>query len=485
MTTRNSQLSTQNSKLPTRNSYLNPSMLPFPFCPGCGHHTTLKALDRALVSLQWDPHTVVIVTDIGCVGLSDRYFHTNAFHGLHGRSITYATGIKLANPDLHVLVLIGDGGCGIGGNHLINAARRNVGITVLVANNFNFGMTGGQHSVLTPHGATTSTTRAGNPEQPLDLCATVGVCGAGFVARSTVFDKGLPDLIAQALRHDGFALIDIWELCTAYFSPNNRFTKKDMFELLEYGGWATGVLAQNDRPEYARTCRQRREGDEEREGRTWPILEPRFAANLEKRLNVMIAGAAGGKVRSAGHLLARGAILSGLYATQRDDYPVTVMSGHSVCQIILDTVPIGYTGITRPDALILVAEEGRAQAGPRLAAMTPHDRAYIAQDLLVAGSSDPSAQSDGDGDPNEHVRRRLDRSPLQTRAQVIPLDFERVPSNFRVTRRNRAILALGAVLRREGWYPLAAIEAAVKETQREDIAASNLVALQASAHLLG
>jgi Pyruvate/2-oxoacid:ferredoxin oxidoreductase gamma subunit len=148
------------------------------------------------------------------------------------------------------------------------------------------------------------------------------------------------------------------------------------------------------------------------------------------------------------------------------------MTGHSVCQVILDTVPIGYTGITRPDVLILVAEEGRAQAGPRLAAMTPHDRAYIAQDLLVAGSSEPS----------ERVRHR---GPLQTRAQVIPLDFERVPSNFRVTRRNRAILALGAVLRREGWYPLAAIEAAVKETQREDIAASNLVALQASAHLLG
>jgi Pyruvate/2-oxoacid:ferredoxin oxidoreductase gamma subunit len=116
--------------------------------------------------------------------------------------------------------------------------------------------------------------------------------------------------------------------------------------------------------------------------------------------------------------------------------------------------------------------------------MTLHDRAYIARDLLVAGSSDPSAQSDGDGDgdPSEHVRHR---SPLQTGAQVIPLDFERVPSNFRVTRRNRAVLALGAVLRREGWYPLAAMEAAVKETQREDIAASNLVALQASAHLLG
>ena len=90
-------------------SYLNHSMLPFPFCPGCGHGTILKALDQALVAQQWDAESIVIVTDIGCVGLSDRYFSTNAFHGLHGRSITYATGVKLANPDLHVVVLIGDG----------------------------------------------------------------------------------------------------------------------------------------------------------------------------------------------------------------------------------------------------------------------------------------------------------------------------------------------------------------------------------------
>jgi len=435
-------------------TYLNESMLPFPFCPGCGHGTILKALDRALVALQWDPKSVVIVTDIGCVGLSDRYFNTNAFHGLHGRSITYATGIVLADPDLHVIVLIGDGGCGIGGNHLVNAARRNVGVTVLVANNFNFGMTGGEHSVLTPHGAITSTTRMGNLERPLDLCATVNVCGAGFVARSTVFDRELSDLIARALGHDGFALVDIWELCTAYFSPNNRFKKSDMMELLEYGGWATGILAQNDRPEYARTYHQQVAKQTGQATDRGYLLDPRFTARLDRRLKVVIAGAAGGRVRSTGHLLGRGAVLSGLYATQRDDYPVTVMTGHSVCEMILDTAPIGYTGIARPDVLILVAEEGRAKAMPRLAAMTPEARAYVAADLL----------------------------PVKTQAQIIPLDFKRL--DFGLTRRNRAILALGAVLRREGWYPYEAIETAVRETRREEIAASNLATLEASARLL-
>jgi pyruvate/2-oxoacid:ferredoxin oxidoreductase beta subunit/Pyruvate/2-oxoacid:ferredoxin oxidoreductase gamma subunit len=435
-------------------TYLNESMLPYPFCPGCGHGTILKALDRALVARQWDPKSVVIVTDIGCIGLSDRYFNTNAFHGLHGRSITYATGIKLANPGLHVIVLIGDGGCGIGGNHLVNAARRNVGLTVLVANNFNFGMTGGEHSVLTPHGAITSTTRLGNPERPLDLCATVGVCGAGFVARSTVFDAELSDLIGRALGHDGFALVDIWELCTAYFSPNNRFTKSDMMELLEYGGWATGILSQNDRPEYARVYHQQMAKQRgQATDRGYP-LEPRFAARLDRRLRVVIAGAAGGRVRSTGHLLGRGAVLSGLYATQRDDYPITVMTGHSVCELILDTVPIGYTGIVRPDVLILVAEEGRAKAMPCLAAMTPQDRAYVALDLL----------------------------PVETQARVIPLDFATL--DFRATRRNRAILALGAVLRRERWYPFKAIETAVRETRKKEIATPNLAALEASARLL-
>ena len=129
-------------------------MLPYPFCPGCGHSLILNSLNKALIQLQVDPEDIVIVSDIGCVGLSDKYFITNTFHGLHGRSVTYATGIKLANPELKVIVAMGDGGCGIGGHHLINAARRNIGVTVLVFNNFNYGMTGGEHSATTPTGAT-------------------------------------------------------------------------------------------------------------------------------------------------------------------------------------------------------------------------------------------------------------------------------------------------------------------------------------------
>ena len=261
-------------------------------------------------------------------------------------------------------------------------------------------------------------------------------------------------MIASALQHDGFALIDIWELCTAYFSPNNQFGKSDMMELLEYGGWATGVLAENDRPEYARAVQQQVTKEEAKELDAGHPLVPRFHADLPRRLQVLIAGAAGGKVRSTGHLLGRGAVLSGLYATQRDDYPVTVMTGHSACEVILDTEPIGYTGIARPDVLVLIAEEGRAKAAPRLAAMMPEDRAYVAQDLL----------------------------PVETHARVIPLPFADL--DFRVRKSNRAILALGAVLRREGWYPSEALVDAVRTTQRPEIADTNLAALDASIQLL-
>ncbi len=227
----------------------------YPFCPGCGHGLILNQLNMALIRLELDPKRVVIVTDIGCQGLGDQYFVTNAFHGLHGRSIAYATGIKLADPDLKVIVLIGDGGTGIGGAHLLNASRRNIGLTVLVFNNFNFGMTGGEHSVTTPLGGITATTRAGNLERPLDLCATVAANGAGLAWRGTAFDKDLAEVIARAVRSECFALLDIWELCTAYYVPNNEFSRKSIEVTREALGMAAGVLHREERPEYARAVR--------------------------------------------------------------------------------------------------------------------------------------------------------------------------------------------------------------------------------------
>lgn len=468
---------------PQITTYRDMAQAKYPFCPGCGHGLILDKLNAALVKLQLDPRQVVIVTDIGCSGLSDQYFSTNAFHGLHGRSVTYATGLKLANPELKVIVIMGDGGCGIGGHHLLNAARRNVGVTVVVCNNFNYGMTGGEHSVTTPHGAKTSSTRGGNLERPMDICASVAVNGASFVARTTAFDNDLPDLLARAIAHEGFSLLDIWELCTAYFVPNNDFSKSALLGTLESLHLPTGILQTTDYPEYSRAYRQtyqgageqgsggaeelgsrgaREQGSRGAEGhagtsaplplRTSASLPTLYPHRLTAPLRLVIAGAAGQKIKSTASLLGVGAVLSGLWVTQRDDYPVTIMSGHSVAEVILSPEEIFYTGIPKPDAMLLLALEGLRVVQRQLAALTAQDTLYVHTALL----------------------------PIETTARVVPLDFAKAGG---IDRRSVAAAAIAAFLRHTNVYPLEALQEAIRRTQRPQIAAQNLAAIEASASL--
>jgi 2-oxoglutarate ferredoxin oxidoreductase subunit beta len=353
----------------------------YPFCPGCGHGPVLDALDKALVQLERNDHQVVIVTDIGCAGLSDQYFTTSAFHGLHGRSITYGSGIKLARPDLDVVVLMGDGGTGIGGAHLLSAARRNIGITVIVLNNLNFGMTGGQHSGTTPEGFLTATTPGGNLERPLDICATVGVNGAGYVYRGTSFDDDLAERIAEGITHDGFAMLDVWDLCTAYLVRSNKFSRRAIDTTMEHLGFATGVLHQNDRPEYSTAYRDLAAGQHSAlPPPTIPAGEP---ARLDRRYHLVVAGSAGGRVRSAARLVGLAAMRTGMWAAQKDDFPVTVKSGHSVSEVILAPDEIDYTGVERPDALVIISDDGLDKAPPYLEAMDADGVVFVAAGLPV------------------------------------------------------------------------------------------------------
>lgn len=377
-------------------TYLDESLLPYFFCPGCGHGMITDHLNAALVKLQIDPHKVVIVTDIGCSGLADKYFATNAFHGLHGRSVTYATGIKLANPELKVIVLMGDGGCGIGGHHLINAARRNIGVTVVVFNNFNYGMTGGEHSVTTPVGGMTTSTPFGQLEHPMDICQTVAVNGASFVARTTSFDKGLPELLATAIQNEGFSLVDVWELCTAYYVPNNRFSKSMLENTLTTLNFARGVIQRRDAPEYSRAYRQSVAEETGKNPMASRPIPTKYKSELDRRIGIVIAGAAGKKINSAATMLCRGAVLSGLWATQRNDYPVTVKSGHSVSEVILSPKEIGYTGIMKPEIMLVLFKEGLTSVQSQLEAMNEGDTLFINRDLL----------------------------PIQCRARVYPIDFK-------------------------------------------------------------
>lgn len=413
-------------------TYLDLDTLPFPFCPGCGHGTILERLNDALVQRAVDPKKLVIVSDIGCAGLSDRYFATNAFHGLHGRSVTYATGIKLANPELDVVVLIGDGGCGIGGHHLINAARRNIGVTVLVFNNLNYGMTGGEHSVSTPWGAVTATTPLGQLERPMDICRTVSANGASFVARTTTFDAALPNLIAEAMGNDGFSLVDVWELCTAYFAPANRLSKKAMEQTLDDLGFATGVVHRDPRPEFSRAYRAQHKAISGTRAMAPHPLEPRFRSDLEAPLAWLVAGAAGKKVVSTAAALSKGGLLAGLWATQRSDYPVTVRTGFSLAEVILSPEEILYTGISRPDVTVALFPEGFAKVLPRIRGLGPEATVYLSADL----------------------------PEVETAARLVRLDFSRAPGWER-KKDLWTVMAVAVALHETGAYPLDAFRHAI------------------------
>jgi pyruvate/2-oxoacid:ferredoxin oxidoreductase beta subunit/Pyruvate/2-oxoacid:ferredoxin oxidoreductase gamma subunit len=435
-------------------TYLDAKQMPFSFCPGCGHSLILRQLDAALVKLQLDPQKVIIVSDIGCSGLSDRFFATNAFHGLHGRSVTYATGIKLANPDLKVIVIMGDGGCGIGGHHLISAARRNIGLTVLVMNNLNFGMTGGEHSVTTPTGAITATTWQGNLERPLDIASTVAANGASWVARTTAFEKSLADLLAEAIGNEGFSLLDVWELCTAYYTNSNRFTRRDLEVAVAQMSGGVGIIHREAREEYSRAYRQASAGGRSRSAVAPNPLVAKYTHSLQGRLGCVFAGAAGAKIVSTASAFARGGVLSGLWATQHSDYPVTVRSGYSKSEVVLSPDEIYYPGIATPNMILLLYKEGltpvvRAQ----LARMDQRDVVYVDSDLL----------------------------PISSDARVVALDFARATIN--VTRENKAMMAVAELLRHEAVYPLEALLEAVRVGQRPEIAAQNVAAIEGGAGL--
>jgi len=426
---------------------------PDPFCPGCGHTFILNHLDAALQKLQLDPKKTVLVSDIGCVGLSDQYFITNAFHGLHGRSVAYATGIKLANPDLHVIVLMGDGGTGIGGTHIINAARRNIGVTVLVFNNFNFGMTGGEHSVTTPAGYRTASTLAGNLESHLDICGSVAVNGAGYVYRGTSFDRDLPDRIAEAIQFPGFALLDIWELCTAYFVVNNDFGRKEMLGMVDTLGLPTGLIQRREVRELAQALHE--QGQRLRGQPTLPVrgVDAQFPNALDRKFHLVIAGSAGAKVRSAAKAAGYAGVLAGLWATQSDDYPTTVKSGHSISEIIFSPEEIRYTGIAKPDALVLLSEDGLKKVGGHLRAMTPEDVLITTPEF-------------------EHVATAARKVILRPR-----------DASVRITRTNRSLIVTAAALRLLNLFPVAALEESVRQTMAR-FAAENLPVIAASAALL-
>jgi 2-oxoglutarate/2-oxoacid ferredoxin oxidoreductase subunit beta len=265
--------------------YLRTDLFPHFLCPGCGHGIALRALLWAVHDLDIDKNNLAIVSGIGCSGRTGAYIDANTFHTTHGRPLAFATGLALARPDLKVIVITGDGDClAIGGNHLIHASRRNLDITCMMLNNEVYGMTGGQASPTTSATRFTTTTPSGAYEPVFDACKLAEAAGAGFVGREvTIQTPTLKNLLKDAIDYAGFSFVEVMSDCTEIFGRKNDLgesaemilSQKAVMRPTSYGpliknsgdhsnavdqpfrpnALKTGILAQNDRPEYGATLR--------------------------------------------------------------------------------------------------------------------------------------------------------------------------------------------------------------------------------------
>ena len=216
--------------------YLREDRLPHIFCPGCGNgivmNTFFKGMEKAGIQLD----DVSLVSGIGCSSRIPGYVKCDSLHTTHGRPISFATGLKLANPERNVVVFSGDGDCAsIGGNHLIHAARKNIDLTVICINNNIYGMTGGQISPTSPKGSFGTTAPYGSFEKPFQLSELVATAGASFVARyTTAHALMLTFAIEAGLKNKGFSFIEVVSQCPTYYGRKNKIKKPvDMLNWLK------------------------------------------------------------------------------------------------------------------------------------------------------------------------------------------------------------------------------------------------------------
>jgi 2-oxoglutarate ferredoxin oxidoreductase subunit beta len=204
--------------------YLRERFLPHLWCPGCGHGQVLTSLIRAIERLGINKGDLVMVSGIGCSARISGYVDVHSLHTIHGRALAFATGVKMARPELNVIVPMGDGDAlAIGGNHFIHAARRNIDMTAIVMNNRIYGMTGGQFSPLSGGGVKASTAPYATIDNSFDIVELASAAGATFVARSSTYHaKQLSSYIEKAIQHKGFSVVEALTQCPTYFGRKNK-----------------------------------------------------------------------------------------------------------------------------------------------------------------------------------------------------------------------------------------------------------------------
>lgn len=392
-------------------SMLRGERLPHIWCQGCGLGTALTTFIGALQWLEknrsWDMDKVAVVSGIGCTGRIAGYVRLDSFHTTHGRAIPFATGLKLANPDLKVIVLSGDGDiAGIGGNHFIHAARRNLEITVVCVNNFNYGMTGGQVGPTTPHEARAVTTQYGNFEYPFNLPYLAAASGASFVARWTVLHaRQLEWTFRQALAHPGFSFVEVIAPCsTAYarWNPEGRGLDPEKLgrrglEIMKYyqkvGKTANGThpkdahikvnekgeiieiiegeFLDDPKPFLKLAMDQRKEIAEKAWLAEKGMIENRPITQQEKvtvpRTEVQLGGFGGQGIISAGRIIGQAAsIYDKLEACFTQSYGPEARGGAAGSQVIISSSPIHHPHLIQPTYMIIMSQGAYIKYAPTL-----------------------------------------------------------------------------------------------------------------------
>ncbi len=254
-------------------AYLRERFFPHLWCPGCGHGMVLNGLLQAIEKMGLSRNEIVMVSGIGCSSRITGYVDFHTLHTIHGRALAFATGVKMARPELNLIVPMGDGDAlAIGGNHFIHAARRNIDITAIVMNNRIYGMTGGQFSPLSGEDVSATTAPYLTIDPSFDVVELSKAAGATFVARTTTYHiKQMTDVIQQAILHEGFSVVEIFSQCPTYFGRKNKAgdavdmiayfkknttpigskAKKENPELIE-----RGIFVQKEKPEYCNQYEQ-------------------------------------------------------------------------------------------------------------------------------------------------------------------------------------------------------------------------------------
>ena len=393
--------------------FLRSDRMPHIWCPGCGIGTTVNSFSRALIESKIDLESLALVSGIGCTGRVAGYVKLDSFHTTHGRAIPFATGLKLANPKLNVVVYSGDGDLSaIGGNHLIHAARRNIDLKVICVNNLIYAMTGGQTAPTTPGHATTSTNPYGTFEPAFNLPHLVEAAGAVYVARWTTFHvRQLARSISEAFQKKGFSFIEVISPCPTLYQRRNKMG--DGLDTMKYykekskvkngaptsevgltlnGEIAVGKFVDRDRPDY----QTHDAGPIRRIARRALYRGSRNGVRM-RLTEIRVAGFGGqGVILSAVILGKAASIYENGFATMTQNFGPEARGGACSAQLVISDAPVLYPYVTRPDIMVIMSQEAYNRFAPEL---KPEGLLIVEEDLVRV--------SDLKGDPRFTAFPRL------------------------------------------------------------------------------